>query len=129
LDEIPQLWNILRGDMSLVGPRPERPTFVTQFAEAIPGYDERHVVRPGLTGLAQVRGHYSSEPAAKLRYDLFYIRRCSLLFDLQIVLETAGAMLDRSSAEGVIRPTHIPSLDRLATGPTSEHEIDSSKAS
>ena len=90
LDELPQLWNVLKGDMSLVGPRPERPVFVSDFNERIPAYSDRHSVRPGVTGWAQVndlRGMTSVEE--RLIYDLYYIERWNLTFDLKIVLTTA----------------------------------------
>ncbi len=96
LDEVPQLWNVLRGDMSFVGPRPERPHFVQQLREVIPYYDERHSVRPGITGWAQVKFPYGStleDAEEKLEYDLFYVKHMSLLLDAAIVLETAKVML------------------------------------
>jgi exopolysaccharide biosynthesis polyprenyl glycosylphosphotransferase len=89
LDELPQLWNVLVGDMSLVGPRPERPQFVEQFKDRLHGYSDRHLVRPGLTGWAQVndlRGQTSVEE--RLIYDLYYIENWSLPFDLKIILIT-----------------------------------------
>jgi sugar transferase (PEP-CTERM system associated) len=96
LDEVPQLWNVLRGDMSFVGPRPERPHFVQQLREVIPFYDERHSVRPGITGWAQVKFPYGStleDAEEKLEYDLFYVKHMSLLLDVAIVLETAKVMV------------------------------------
>lgn len=95
LDELPQLFNILRGDMSFVGPRPERPEFVETFAATIPGYRERLKVKPGVTGLAQVHGEYHTSPEMKLRYDLAYIYNHSFLMDLTIALETVKIMLTR----------------------------------
>jgi lipopolysaccharide/colanic/teichoic acid biosynthesis glycosyltransferase len=98
LDELPQLWNVITGDMSLVGPRPERPEFVQQLRADIPFYTQRHLVRPGLTGWAQVRYTYgaSSEDALeKLQYDLFYIKNLSLAFDLLILFATAKTVLLR----------------------------------
>jgi len=92
LDELPQLLNVLRGQMSLVGPRPERPEFVAELAERIPYYVERHCVKPGITGWAQLCYPYgSSEQDAleKLQYDLYYVKNNSLLFDLAILLQTA----------------------------------------
>lgn len=85
LDELPQLWNILRGDMSVVGPRAERPEFVEEFRKAVPGYDLRHRVSPGLTGPAQVFGHYESPPEEKLRWDLEYIRNWSFWGDMRLI--------------------------------------------
>jgi exopolysaccharide biosynthesis polyprenyl glycosylphosphotransferase len=104
LDELPQLWNILCGDMSLVGPRPERPVFVEQFEREMPGYHLRHAVRSGLTGLAQVYGNYATSAGDKLVFDLIYIRDWSLLMDLQIVLRTITAVFRREAAEGVESP-------------------------
>jgi exopolysaccharide biosynthesis polyprenyl glycosylphosphotransferase len=91
LDEIPQLWNVLRGDMSLIGPRPEQTAFVRQFAEQIPSYPYRHLVRPGLTGWAQVQQGYAAsteETAVKLSYDLYYVTHYSLAMDLLILAKT-----------------------------------------
>ncbi len=96
LDELPQLWNILRGDMSLVGPRPERPYFVEQLQRTIPFYRTRLAVRPGATGWAQVHhGYGSSEEDAliKLQYDLYYIRHSTLLLDVLILLRTIGKVV------------------------------------
>ena len=95
LDELPQLWNILRGDMSFVGPRPERPEFVQDLRKQIPYYDLRHLVPPGLTGWAQVRYRYGAsveDARQKLAYDLYYVRRFSIFFDLAICLRTILAM-------------------------------------
>lgn len=85
LDELPQLWNIIKGDMSFVGPRPERPEFVIKFRREIPGYDQRFSVRPGLTGLAQIHGQYDSHPRDKLRYDLLYIKKQTLWLDIKLI--------------------------------------------
>jgi sugar transferase (PEP-CTERM system associated) len=101
LDELPQLWNVLRGDMSIVGPRPERPEFVSQLTEAIPFYGQRHVVKPGLTGWAQVRYTYGAtveDAVEKLQYDLYYIKNLSLALDLVIVIETAKIVILRRGA-------------------------------
>jgi exopolysaccharide biosynthesis polyprenyl glycosylphosphotransferase len=91
LDELPQFWNVIRADMSFVGPRPERPCFVKDLRQRIPYYDERHSVRPGLTGWAQVQYTYGSsveDALHKLEYDLFYLKNMSLTFDLAILLKT-----------------------------------------
>lgn len=93
LDELPQLWNVLAGEMSLVGPRPERPGFVQQHLANVPGYAERFAVLPGLTGLAQVNGEYHSTPENKLRYDLAYISNRSLWLDLSILVRTVRIVL------------------------------------
>jgi sugar transferase (PEP-CTERM system associated) len=98
LDELPQLWNVLRGDMSMVGPRPERPEFVSNLTEQIPFYGQRHAVRPGVTGWAQVRHEYGAsvdDALQKLQYDLFYIKHISTTFDLFILLETIKTVLVR----------------------------------
>jgi sugar transferase (PEP-CTERM system associated) len=98
LDELPQLWNILRGDMSIVGPRPERPEFIQQLSDEIPYYNQRHMVKPGLTGWAQVRYPYGSsveDAMQKLQYDLFYIKHISLSMDAWIVLCTVKTVLSR----------------------------------
>jgi sugar transferase (PEP-CTERM system associated) len=91
LDELPQLWNVLRGDMGFVGPRPERPEFVEKLTAHIPYYHLRHIIRPGITGWAQINYHYGAsieESKEKLRYDLYYIKNISLSLDLYIVLQT-----------------------------------------
>lgn len=93
IDELPQLVNILKGDMSFVGPRPERPYFVERFVEQIPGYRERFRVQPGVTGLAQVMGGYATTPERKLKYDLIYMYHQSLAMDVQIVIETLRVVL------------------------------------
>ena len=101
LDELPQLWNVLRGDMSFVGPRPERPFFVEQLAQDIPFYQQRHAVKPGLTGWAQVKYRYGSsreDAMEKLRYDLYYIKHLSVFFDLTIVFDTVKVVLFRKGA-------------------------------
>jgi exopolysaccharide biosynthesis polyprenyl glycosylphosphotransferase len=95
IDEVPQLFNVLNGTMSLVGPRPERPEFAQEFAHTVPGYAERLQVKPGLTGLAQVNGEYHTTPEYKLKYDLAYIYNYSLWLDLRIVTETVKVMLTR----------------------------------
>jgi sugar transferase (PEP-CTERM system associated) len=96
LDELPQFWNVLNGDMSLVGPRPERRMFVDQLQEQCPWYEQRLVVRPGLTGWAQVKAPYAStfeESIEKLKYDLYYIKNLSLFLDISILLSTARIVL------------------------------------
>jgi len=95
IDEIPQLFNVLDGTMSLVGPRPERPEFVGEFLRTIPGYAERLQVKPGLTGLAQVDGEYHTTPEYKLKYDLAYIYNYSLWLDMRIMAETVKVILSR----------------------------------
>ena len=88
LDEVPQFINVLRGEMSVVGPRSERPEFAKKFEAEIPGYDQRFSVKAGITGLAQVKGSYDTSPSDKLRYDLLYIKNYSLLEDIKIILHT-----------------------------------------
>jgi len=102
LDEIPQLWNVLRGEMSFVGPRPERPSFVEQLTAQIPFYGQRHVVKPGLTGWAQVRYSYGAsveDAIEKLQYDLYYIKNLSFSLDLVIVLETIKTVVLRRGGQ------------------------------
>jgi sugar transferase (PEP-CTERM system associated) len=102
LDELPQLWNVLRGDMSFVGPRPERPYFVERLAAAVPFYIERHSVKPGVTGWAQVKYRYGSsleDAMEKLRYDLYYIKHQSIVFDLTIALDTVKVILSGKGAQ------------------------------
>ncbi|MBU2566727.1 sugar transferase [Patescibacteria group bacterium] len=98
LDELPQIWNVLRGDMSLVGPRPERPEFVTELTRQMPYYALRHLTRPGVTGWAQVEFSYASsieQNLQKLQYDLFYIKHRSLMLDVSILLKTIRIVLKR----------------------------------
>lgn len=98
-DELPQFINVLRGDMSIVGPRPERPEFVKEFEETIPFYAERHVLPPGLTGWAQVRYRYAAskeDTQRKLQYDLYYCRHASLMFDFEIILRTIPMVMKGS---------------------------------
>lgn len=95
VDELPQLWNVLRGEMSFVGPRPERPEFVALLEEQIQGYGLRHLIKPGITGWAQVNYPYGAsveDARAKLRYDLYYVRHGGWLLDMRIVLRTVGAL-------------------------------------
>jgi exopolysaccharide biosynthesis polyprenyl glycosylphosphotransferase len=98
IDEIPQLWNVLVGDMSLVGPRPERPVFVAQLEQQIPFFRQRLGVKPGVTGHAQVRCRYGAsidDAREKLAYDLFYIKSLSIWFDLSILIDTVKVVLLR----------------------------------
>ncbi len=102
IDEIPQLWNILRGDMDFVGPRPERPEFTPMLSESLPFYYLRHLIRPGLTGWAQVRYGYGAtmaENREKLEYDLYYIKHMSLGLDLLIMFETIKTIVRRRGAQ------------------------------
>ena len=95
-DELPQLYNVLRGDMSFVGPRPERPEFVEKLSEKIPYYNERHRVKPGLSGWAQIRYPYGASEEdgfEKLQYDLYYVKNCSVLLDMLVLLQTAEVVL------------------------------------
>lgn len=96
IDELPQLWNVLRGEMAFVGPRPERPEFTSMLASQLPEYGSRHSVKPGLTGWAQIRYRYASsvqDSATKLEYDLYYVGHRSLGFDVKILLLTISVML------------------------------------
>ena len=96
LDELPQFFNVLRGDMSLVGPRPERPHFVKQLRKAIPHYDRRLCVKPGITGLAQIKRRYDESIAdvkKKVRYDVLYIRKMCPVLDFMVLALTVKAVL------------------------------------
>jgi sugar transferase (PEP-CTERM system associated) len=102
LDEVPQLWNVLRGDMGFVGPRPERPEFVPWLTEQIPYFNLRHMIRPGLTGWAQVRYGYGAtlaESREKLEFDLYYIKHMTLGLDLLIMFETVKTIIRRQGAQ------------------------------
>ncbi len=98
LDELPQLYCILVGDMSLVGPRPERPVFYEEFAKYIDGFEQRLLVTPGLTGLAQVRGGYDLDPEEKVVYDIEYIENRSAWLDLKIIFETVAVVFSHNGA-------------------------------
>jgi exopolysaccharide biosynthesis polyprenyl glycosylphosphotransferase len=98
MDELPQLWNVVRGEMSLVGPRPERPEFVRQYIASDPSYAERFRIRPGITGLAQVSSYYATAPSVKLRFDLMYMYHQSLRLDLQIVARTLKVVVTGKGA-------------------------------
>jgi sugar transferase (PEP-CTERM system associated) len=102
LDELPQLWNVVLGDMSFVGPRPERPFFVDQLAAAIPLYLARHAVKPGVTGWAQVKYRYGAsmeDALEKLRFDLYYIKHLSLVFDFTILVDTVKVIVSGKGAQ------------------------------
>jgi exopolysaccharide biosynthesis polyprenyl glycosylphosphotransferase len=96
LDELPQLFNVLRGEMAFVGPRPERPHFVENLRKVIPYYDERHSVKPGITGWAQIKFGYGStieDAEEKLQFDLYYVKHMSLIFDVGIIVDTLKVVL------------------------------------
>jgi lipopolysaccharide/colanic/teichoic acid biosynthesis glycosyltransferase len=93
IDEIPQLLNVISGDMSIIGPRPERLYFIDQFEEDLPHFRNRLLVKPGITGFAQTNGGYDLSPKEKLELDLYYIKKCSFLFDLKIVLKSVPVIL------------------------------------
>jgi len=102
IDELPQLFNVLRGEMSLVGPRPERPVFVAQLKDQIRFYDVRHSIKPGITGWAQVRYSYGSsieDAQRKLQYDLYYVKNHSLALDIQVLVETIRVVLFGEGAQ------------------------------
>lgn len=101
LDELPQLFNVLKGEMSIVGPRPERPFFVEQFIKEKPEYAYRHNVKPGITGLAQIAGKYNTTAYDKLVYDLIYIQNVSVIYDLTLMLQTLKVLITKESTEGV----------------------------
>lgn len=98
IDEIPQLFNILKGDMSLIGPRPERPELTYKFEKEIPGFIKRLKVKPGLTGLAQVNGGYEITPNEKLKWDLIYIKNRNIIMDIKIILKTVRVIFTGDGA-------------------------------
>jgi len=130
LDELPQLFNVLSGEMSLVGPRPERPFFVRQFEHSVPNYSLRMMVKPGITGLAQVKGRYDSTAERKLRFDLLYLREYSLVLDIKIMLQTLLVIFEPQQACGidnVVAQMNVPevkspqpSVGELATNVSNE---------
>jgi lipopolysaccharide/colanic/teichoic acid biosynthesis glycosyltransferase len=96
IDELPQILNVLRGDMSFVGPRPERPFFVEQLGSKIPYYGARHSIKPGITGWAQVRYPYGAsldDAVEKLQYDLYYVKNHTLFLDIMVLIETVQVVL------------------------------------
>ena len=98
IDELPQLYSVLMGEMSLVGPRPERPSFVVQLQQQIPFYDIRHTVKPGVTGWAQVRYHYGDsieDARRKHQFDLYYVKNNSIFLDFLVLIETVSVVLFR----------------------------------
>lgn len=108
MDEIPQIFNILKGDMSVVGPRPERPSIAKDIIKEIPEFDYRLKVKAGLTGYAQVYGKYNTTSYDKLKQDLTYIRNYSLFLDLKLIIMTPKIMLMKESTEGIILDNNIP---------------------
>ena len=100
-DELPQLFNILKGDMSIVGPRPERPEIAEQYRKELPAFDLRLQVKAGLTGYAQVYGRYNTEPQDKLKMDLMYINHASIAEDVKLIFATVRILLMKESTQGV----------------------------
>jgi lipopolysaccharide/colanic/teichoic acid biosynthesis glycosyltransferase len=131
LDELPQLWNVLRGDMSLIGPRPERPEFAMQLERVIPGYRDRLLVRPGVTGLAQVQLPPDTDIDSvrrKVEVDRYYIERMSLLLDLKILLATATKVVGVPCSLAC-RLLGVPTGEVLTTGNESTPAVNPKPAS
>lgn len=98
IDELPQLINIIKGDLSFIGPRPERPELIIKFSEQVPNFIDRNLVKPGLTGLAQVNGGYEMSPQEKLKWDVQYIKQRSILLDINILLKTVWVVFSGDGA-------------------------------
>ena len=114
LDELPQLINVIKGDMSLSGPRPERPVFVKEFSKVYPDYDNRHSVKAGIAGLAQIMGKYTTDAMDKLRYDLIYIRNYSIALDVKIFFLTLKTVfLEPGSVQGTARVDYIGEMKKF----------------
>jgi exopolysaccharide biosynthesis polyprenyl glycosylphosphotransferase len=121
LDELPQIWNVLKGEMSIVGPRPERPEFIEHLSDAVPFWTRRHLVKPGITGWAQVKRGYTADAEGsldKLSYDLWYIRHRSLTVDLEICIRTLAAVLGGESrpVRGMTAATELDPVRDLLPG-------------
>jgi lipopolysaccharide/colanic/teichoic acid biosynthesis glycosyltransferase len=114
LDELPQLLNILKGEMSFVGPRPERPELAEEYRKEMPEFDYRLKVKAGLTGYAQIVGRYNTTPHDKLKMDLMYIAGYSILEDIKLILQTFKILLIKSSTEGVDKPVGNPPVEDVA---------------
>ncbi len=113
LDEVPQLYNVIFGNMSLIGPRPERPVFIKEFISRYPDYDKRHVVKAGISGLAQIMGKYSTDASDKLRYDLIYIRNYSFLLDVKIFFLTLKTVfLESGSVQNSRKIDYAAEMDK-----------------
>ena len=115
IDEIPQFFNVLAGSMSMIGPRPERPQFVEEFSKELPEYAGRLAVKPGITGLAQVMGNYTTSAENKVKFDLVYIRDYSLLLDLKILFKTVKVVLTKEQSKGFSEEPEVDFFDLEAT--------------
>ncbi len=129
IDELPQLWNVIKGDMSIVGPRAERPVFVKQFNEEISGYSQRFSVKAGITGLAQVAGNYDTTPQDKLRYDLLYIKNYSLLQDLKIMFMTVRAVFSPHLYNNLFRANDVAAEMYVTDSPNNSKKKEAGKNS
>ena len=117
---MPQFFNVLRGEMSVVGPRPERRVFVEQYIRSIPLYNVRHGVKPGITGFAQIFGKYNTAAEFKIHFDLYYINRCQRwgvwLTDLSLMLQTVSVFFNQHSAEGTFDLERYKQVKRARCG-------------
>ena len=111
IDELPQLFNVLKGDMSFVGPRPERPEFIKQYVEDMPEFTYRMKVRAGITGYAQLYGKYNTKPYDKLKFDLYYMEQYSLLLDFRLIILTIKIVFSKESTEGVKEDEKVSGID------------------
>ena len=119
LDELPQFFNVLKGEMSMVGPRPERPYFIEEFSKELPEFRYRTKVKAGITGLGQVLGKYTTTPQDKLTFDMVYIRNYSFLLDIKICFQTIQIMLSKSAAKGF---TDADSFEAIKKNPAYQVE-------
>ena len=111
IDELPQLFNVLKGDMSFVGPRPERPEFIRKYLEDMPEFSYRMKIRAGITGYAQLYGKYNTKPYDKLKFDLYYMEQYSLWLDIRLIILTVKILFTKESTEGAKEDVRASGID------------------